>query len=171
MALRLVKYLYVDDEAGVLRADCWEGAPVTIPNCNTAPPDHHLRHERGGLDPVDWRYQMKYTHTAVQEYRAGITAPDTGDPSEYIDCEDAKECWFYIHTVSGAPSAIDVQAIFYDSKESAYAKGAARHIIDTPTCVVVEVHGHTRVALKVLGLEGASPEIKMNYDLVNEVNE
>lgn len=111
---------------------------------------------------------MRYIHTQVKEYRTGITAPDSSDPTEKVNCLWAKECWFYVHLVSGSVDFVEVQALFWDSKESIYTKGASRATPFLPGAFVVEVNGHEQVALKVIGLTGTSPEIKINYDLVQE---
>lgn len=111
---------------------------------------------------------MRYIHTAVGEYRTGITAPDSGDPTEKVNCLWALECWFYVHLVTGTVDFIEVQALFWDSKAATYVKGASRAAPYLPGVFAVNIAGHEQVALKVIRLNGTNPEIKINYDLVQE---
>ncbi|KKN58167.1 hypothetical protein LCGC14_0555080 [marine sediment metagenome] len=111
---------------------------------------------------------MRYIHTGVKAYRSGITVPDVSDPAEKVDCLWAKECYFYVHVDSGTVDFIEVEALFWDSLAGVFAKGARRAAPLLPGAFVVDVKGHDAVALKVIALNGTNPDIKINYDLVQE---
>ncbi|HEX77494.1 MAG TPA: hypothetical protein G4O03_03660 [Dehalococcoidia bacterium] len=101
-------------------------------------------------------------------HRSGVTAVDAEDPADIsgaVDCAGYEQCRFDI-TISGTDFAsLEVQAIFWNSRQSKWFGGAKRELTKTGQhALVVEVRGAV-VFLKVTAFSGTSFSLSADYAL------
>jgi hypothetical protein len=101
-------------------------------------------------------------------HRTAVVAVDASDPvvnTGAIDTGEAELCRFDISLNSGAPTyPIEVQALFWNERLSAYVRGAKGTITELPSSLAVECRG-AKVYCKVVTLAGTSPNISIDYAL------
>ena len=109
-----------------------------------------------------------YEHTTPVAHRSGVTAVDASDPastSGAIDCAGYRQCRFDI-TITGAGfTSLDVQAIFWNSRQSLWFAGGSRKFTSTGQhALVVDAQG-SYVFLKVTAFSGTSFSLSADYAL------
>ena len=98
-------------------------------------------------------------------HRTAITAADATDPtSGGIDCGEYTEARFDIVKNSGTVTALEVQLLFWNSKQAAFMRGSKLTVDELPKAIVTDVRGAT-VFLKVTTLTGSSPNISIDYSV------
>ncbi|MBM3926731.1 MAG: hypothetical protein FJ320_12300 [SAR202 cluster bacterium] len=109
-----------------------------------------------------------FEHTAPAAHRSGVTAVDASDPADAsgaIDCGGYQECWLDV-TISGVGFVyLDVQALFWNSRQNLWWGGATRRFESTGRhALSVEARGGL-VWLKVVGFSGTSFSLSADYAL------
>ena len=104
---------------------------------------------------------------ASATHRTGITAVDTVDPptvASGVNCRDYMQCRFDIVKNSGTVTTLEVQILFWNSKQGAFMRGSKLEVDELPKAIVTDVRGAI-VFLKVTKLEGTTPNISIDYSL------
>jgi hypothetical protein len=109
-----------------------------------------------------------FEHTAPAAHRSGVTAVDVSDPvdaSSGIDCAGYRECRLDIEVEGVGFVYLDVQALFWNSRQGAWWGGATRRFESVGKhSVVVEARGAV-MWLKVVGFSGTSFSLDADYSL------
>ncbi len=109
-----------------------------------------------------------YEHTAPVAHRSGVTAVDSSDPvdtSGAVDCAGYRQCRFDI-TIGGTGfTSLEVQAIFWNSRQSLWFAGGSRKLTTTGQhALAVDAQG-SYVFLKVTAFSGTSFSLSADYAL------
>ena len=100
-------------------------------------------------------------------HRSGITAVDAADPSDTsgaIDTKGYKECRFDI-TITGTITSLEVQALFWNPRQSEWMGGGKRTFTSTGQhALVVDCRGAI-IFLKVTAFSGTSFSLAADYIL------
>jgi len=100
-----------------------------------------------------------YEWTTPAVHRSSVTAVDSSDPEDTsgaVNCDGYQYCRLDI-TISGSGfSSLDVQALFWNSRQSAWFGGAKRQFTETGQhSILVEARGGI-IFLKVVAFSGTS---------------
>src|SRR3990172_2410674 len=99
----------------------------------------------------------EWTTPAV--HRSGITGVDASDPADTsgaVDCDGYQYCRFDLSTSGSGFSSLDVQALFWNSRQSKWFGGGKRQFTETGQhAVLVEARGAI-IFLKVVAFSGTS---------------
>jgi hypothetical protein len=109
-----------------------------------------------------------YEQTTPAVHRSGVTAVDASDPvgtSGAVDGAGYCQCRFDI-TITGAGfTSLEVQALFWNSRQSLWFAGGSRKFISTGRhALVVDAQG-SYVFLKVTTFSGTSFNLSADYAL------
>lgn len=100
-----------------------------------------------------------YEPAAPVQHRSGVTAIDASDPadvSDGVDCAGYEQCRFDIALSGSGLTSLEVQALFWNQRQSLWFGGGKRQFSSTGQhSLVVDSRGAT-VFLKVTGFSGTS---------------
>lgn len=100
-------------------------------------------------------------------HRNGVTAVDAAEPADAggaVNCDGYRYCRFDL-IITGSFSSIDVQALFWNPRQSKWFGGARRQFTETGQhAVLVEARG-SPVFLKVAAFSGTSFSLSADYAL------
>lgn len=101
-------------------------------------------------------------------HRTGVTAVDSADPSDTsgaVDTKGYKECRFDI-TVSGTDfTSLEVQALFWNSRQEKWMGGGKRTLTSTGQHALVVDSRGAIIFLKVNAFVGTSFSLSADYAL------
>src|SRR3990172_2977175 len=75
-----------------------------------------------------------YEHTTPAAHRSGVTAVDTSDPADTsgaVGCAGYRECRFDITITGVGFTSLEVQALFWNSRQSLWFAGGSRKFTST----------------------------------------
>jgi hypothetical protein len=111
---------------------------------------------------------LVYEPTAPLAHRSGVTAVDASDPADAsgaVDCAGYQHCRFDIAITGTGFQALEVQALFWNPRQSLWFGGAARRFEATGRqALLVEARG-ALVFLKVTSFAGTSFSLGADYSL------
>jgi len=109
-----------------------------------------------------------YEPTAPQVHRSGVTSVDASDPegtSGAVDSAGYQYCHFDVGLEGTGFQALEVQALFWNSRQSLWFGGASRRFEATGRhALLVEARGAT-IFLKVTSFSGTSFTLNADYAL------
>lgn len=109
-----------------------------------------------------------YEHTAPAAHRSGVTAVDTSDPADTsgaVDCAGYRQCRFDITLTGTGFTSLEVQALFWNSRQSLWFAGGSRKFTSTGRyALAVDAQG-SYVFLKVTAFSGTSFSLSADYAL------
>ena len=109
-----------------------------------------------------------YEQTAPAVHRSGVTTVDSSDPGDTsgaVDCAGYRQCRFDITLTGTDFTSLDVQAIFWNSRQSLWFAGGTRKLTTIGQhALVVDVQG-SYVFLKVTAFSGTSFSLSADYAL------
>ena len=109
-----------------------------------------------------------YEHTSPAAHRSGVTAVDTSDPvntSGAVDCAGYHQCRFDITLTGTGFTSLEVQALFWNSRQSLWFAGGSRKLTSTGRhALAVDAQG-AYVFLKVTAFSGTSFSLSADYAL------
>ena len=109
-----------------------------------------------------------YEHTTPAMHRSGVTAVDGSDPGDTsgaVDCAGYRQCRFDITVTGVGFTSLEVQAIFWNARQSLWFAGGSRKFTSTGQhALVVDVQG-SYVFLKVTAFSGTSFSLSVDYAL------
>ena len=109
-----------------------------------------------------------YDSTTPAVHRTGVTAVDSSDPmddSGAIDPAGYHECRLDLALTGVAVSSLEVQAIFWNSRQSAWFGGAKREFTATGSYSLTVPCRGQKVYLKVTAFSGTSFSLNVDYTL------
>ena len=109
-----------------------------------------------------------YEQTAPTVHRSGVTAVDSSDPGDTsgaVDCAGYRQCRFDITLTGVSVTSLEVQAIFWNARQSLWFAGGSREFTATGQhALVVDAQG-SYVFLKVTAFSGTSFSLSADYAL------
>ncbi|MBI4236372.1 MAG: hypothetical protein HY688_03335 [Chloroflexi bacterium] len=110
-----------------------------------------------------------YEPTAPAVHRSGVTAVDAADPADAsgaVDCAGYEYCRFDVSITGTGLTSLEVQALFWNSRQALWFGGARRTFTATGRYAVAvpDVRG-ARVFLKVTAFSGTSFSLSADYSL------
>ena len=109
-----------------------------------------------------------YEQTAPTVHRSGVTAVDSSDPGDTsgaVDCAGYRQCRFDITLTGVSVTSLEVQAIFWNSRQSLWFGGGKRSFSSTGQhSLLVPCRGQ-KLFLKVTGFAGTSFSLDVDYAL------
>lgn len=106
--------------------------------------------------------------TQPRVHRSGVTAVDSADPSDTsgaVDAKGYKECRFDI-TISGTDfNNLEVQALFWNSRQEKWMGGGKRTFTSTGQHALVVDSRGAIIFLKVTAFSGTSFSLAADYAL------
>lgn len=106
--------------------------------------------------------------TAPLQHRSGVTAIDATDPADTsgaVDCAGHERCRFDIAITGTGLISLEVQPIFWNSRQSQWFGGAKRQITSTGRHALEVVVRGAPVFLKVTAFSGTSFSLRADYAL------
>lgn len=112
---------------------------------------------------------LSYESTAPLQHRSGVTAVDSTDPADAssgINCDGYQYCRLDLDITGTGFTTLDVQVIFWNSRQSLWFGGASRQFTATGRYALAapDVRGST-VFLKVTAFSGTSFSLNADYSL------
>ena len=109
-----------------------------------------------------------YEHTAPAVHRTGVTSVDSSDPEDTsgaVNCAGYRQCRFDV-TISGVGlTSLEVQALFWNPRQSLWFAGGIRKFNSTGQhALVVDAQG-SYIFLKVVSFSGTSFILSADYAL------
>ncbi|MFQ5874302.1 MAG: hypothetical protein ACE5JL_10940 [Dehalococcoidia bacterium] len=110
-----------------------------------------------------------YDTTSPQVHRTGVTAVDATDPADAtsgVDCAGYEYCRFDITITGTGFNSLDVQVLFWNSRQGLWFGGSSRQFTATGqyALAVPDVRGSI-VFLKVTAFSGTSFSLGADYAL------
>lgn len=109
-----------------------------------------------------------YEHTTPAVHRTAVTAVDSSDPGDTsgaVDCAGYRQCRFDITVTGTGFTSLEVQAIFWNSRQSLWFAGGTRKLTTIGQhALVVDAQG-SYVFLKVTAFSGTSFSLSADYAL------
>ena len=109
-----------------------------------------------------------YIPLAPVAHRSSVTAVDASDPADTtgaVDCTGFQECRFDIALTGTALTSLEVEVIFWNSRQSKWFAGASRVFTATGQhALTVEARG-TIIYLKVVAFSGTSFSLDADHVL------
>ena len=109
-----------------------------------------------------------YEHTTPAAHRSGVTAVDSSDPGDTsgaVDCAGYHHCRFDITLTGVGLTSLEVQALFWNSRQSLWFAGGSRKLTTIGQhSLMVDVQG-AYVFLKVTAFSGTSFSLSTDYAL------
>ncbi|MBI4282642.1 MAG: hypothetical protein HY672_04060 [Chloroflexi bacterium] len=109
-----------------------------------------------------------YEWTAPASHRSGVTAVDASDPADAsgaVDCAGYGHCRFDIALTGTGFTSLEVQAIFWNSRQGLWFGGGKRSFTSTGRhALEVEARG-AMAFLKVTAFSGTSFSLSADYSL------
>ena len=109
-----------------------------------------------------------YEHTAPAAHRTGVTAVDGSDPADTsgaVDCAGYHYCHFDIALTGVGLTSLEVQVLFWNSRQSLWFGGGSRKFTTTGQhALVVDAQG-SYVYLKVTAFSVTSFSLSADYAL------
>ena len=107
-----------------------------------------------------------YEPTAPTVHRSNVTAVDAGNPvgaAGAVDCTGYEQCRFDITITGTGFQSLEVQCLFWNSRQSAWCSGGSRSFTATGTyALVVDARGAI-IYLKVTAFSGTSFTFNADY--------
>ena len=110
-----------------------------------------------------------YEPTAPAAHRSGVTTVDASDPADTsgaVDCTGYEYCRFDVGISGEGFTSLDVQVLFWNSRQSLWFGGATMHFTSTGrhAMAVPDARGSI-VFLKVTAFSGTSFSLSADYAL------
>ena len=109
-----------------------------------------------------------YEWTAPAVHRSGVSAVDASDPADTsgaIDCAGYEHCRFDLTIAGSGFTSLEVQVLFWNSRQSKWFGGGKRTLSSTGQhAIVVEARGAV-IFLKVVTFSGTSFDLSADYAL------
>ena len=106
--------------------------------------------------------------TIPAAHRSGVTSIDASDPvdnSGAVNCEGYENCRFDV-TISGVSFvSLDVQVLFWNSRQSKWFGGASRQFTATGQHALMVDSRGAEIFLKVTAFSGTSFSLSADYSL------
>ena len=109
-----------------------------------------------------------YEPTTPLLHRSGVTAVDSSDPADTsgaVDCAGYKDCRFDITLTGTGLTSLEVQALFWNARQSLWFAGASRTFTATGQHAVGVVALGCTIFLKVVAFSGTSFSLSADYSL------
>lgn len=106
--------------------------------------------------------------TQSRVHRTAVTAVDAEDPADAIGAVDTRgyqECRFDIDIAGAGFTSLEVQVLFWNSRQSAWMGGGKRTFTDTGKHAVVVDSRGAMIFLKVTAFSGTSFALSADYSL------
>lgn len=110
-----------------------------------------------------------YESTAPAQHRSGVAAVDSSDPADTsgaVECSGFQHCRFDITITGTGFQSLDVQVIFWNSRQSKWFGGASRQFtaVGQHALAVPDARGSI-IFLKVTAFSGTSFSLSADYVL------
>ena len=109
-----------------------------------------------------------YEHTTPAAHRSGVTTVDSSDPGDTsgaVDCAGYRQCRLDITITGVGFTSLEVQAIFWNSRQSLwFARGLRKFTSTGQHGLIADAQG-SYVFLKVTAFSGTSFSLSADYAL------
>ena len=120
------------------------------------------------IDANDLPKGPVFEPTAPSVHRSRVTAVDAADPADTtgaVDCAGYHQCHFDLTIAGTGFTSLEVQALFWNSRQSLWFAGARRTFTSTGQhALVVDARGSI-IFLKVVAFSGTSFTLDADYVL------
>ncbi len=101
-------------------------------------------------------------------HRSGVTAVDAADPADAsgaVDTRGYHECRFDIAVTGTGLTSLEVQVLFWNSRQAVWMGGGKRIFTNTGKHAVVVDSRSAKIFLKVTAFSGTSFSLSADYSL------
>jgi len=107
-----------------------------------------------------------YDYTVPLVHRSGITVVDSSDPSDTsgaVDCDGYRQCRFDLTIGGTGCQGLDVQVLFWNSRQSVWGGGGSRRFAAMGRHALVADARGAIIFLKVIAFSGTSFTLDADY--------